>query len=317
MSENRNKQASSGSKTGMNQKGRNKNPGESFSRKPTGQSDFEPIKKKKPISDRPKNQLPGKKDSSSSRERSKPGAEAKTSDGTIRLNKYISNAGICSRREADKFIQNGVVTVNGKIVDQLGYKVRPGDLVKFDGRTIISEKPVYLLLNKPKDYITTSEDPQGRRTVMDLIKDACKERIFPVGRLDRNTTGLLLFTNDGELADKLMHPRKRIKKIYAAELDKNLKAEHLQQIREGITLEDGFIKPDSVEYADTPKGTKKVIGIEIHSGRNRIVRRIFEHLGYKVIKLDRVYFAGLTKKNLPRGKYRMLEPHEIGMLKML
>lgn len=240
----------------------------------------------------------------------------KMADGSVRLNKYISNAGICSRREADVFIENGVVTVNGKLVDQVGFKVQPGDTVKFDGRAIIPEKPVYLLLNKPKDYITTSEDPQGRRTVMALIRDACKERVFPVGRLDRNTTGLLLFTNDGEMADKLMHPKKRIKKIYAVELDKNLKADHLHQIREGLQLEDGFIKPDAVDYSDAPKGTKKIIGIEIHSGRNRIVRRIFEHLGYTVLKLDRVYFAGLTKKNLPRGKYRMLEPVEISMLKM-
>jgi 23S rRNA pseudouridine2605 synthase len=240
-----------------------------------------------------------------------------TADGSTRLNKYISNAGICSRREADVFIENGVVTVNGKLVDQVGYKVQPGDVVKFDGRAIIPEKPVYLLLNKPKDYITTSEDPQGRRTVMSLIRDACKERVFPVGRLDRNTTGLLLFTNDGEMADKLMHPKKRIKKIYAAELDKNLKTDHLRQIRDGLQLEDGFIKPDAVDYSDTHKGSKKVIGIEIHSGRNRIVRRIFEHLGYTVLKLDRVYFAGLTKKNLPRGKHRMLEPMEISMLKML
>ena len=247
----------------------------------------------------------------------KPSEEPKAGDGSVRLNKYISNAGICSRREADVFIENGVVTVNGKLVDQVGYKVQPGDTVKFDGRAIIPEKPVYLLLNKPKDYITTSEDPQGRRTVMALIRDACKERVFPVGRLDRNTTGLLLFTNDGEMADKLMHPKKRIKKIYAAELDKNLKADHLHQIREGLQLEDGFIKPDAVDYSDAPKGTKKIIGIEIHSGKNRIVRRIFEHLGYTVLKLDRVYFAGLTKKNLPRGKYRMLDSLEISMLKML
>jgi 23S rRNA pseudouridine2605 synthase len=249
--------------------------------------------------------------------REKKSAAETTADGSTRLNKYISNAGICSRREADVFIENGVVTVNGKLVDQVGYKVQPGDVVKFDGRAIIPEKPVYLLLNKPKDYITTSEDPQGRRTVMSLIRDACKERVFPVGRLDRNTTGLLLFTNDGEMADKLMHPKKRIKKIYAAELDKNLKTDHLRQIREGLQLEDGFIKPDAVDYSDMGKGSKKVIGIEIHSGRNRIVRRIFEHLGYTVLKLDRVYFAGLTKKNLPRGKHRMLEPMEINMLKML
>jgi len=235
----------------------------------------------------------------------------------IRLNKFIANSGVCSRREADVLIQNGVVMVNGKIMDEVGYRVQPDDVVKFDGRTIIPEKPVYLLLNKPKDYITTAEDPQGRKTVMALIQGACKERLFPVGRLDRQTTGLLLFTNDGEMADKLMHPRKRIKKIYMVELDKNLKHDHLSELREGITLEDGPIKPDVVEYADGPKPDKKVIGVEIHSGRNRIVRRMFEHFGYKVVKLDRVYYAGLTKKNLPRGHYRMLEPIEVNMLKML
>lgn len=239
------------------------------------------------------------------------------SQAGIRLNKFIANSGMCSRREADIMIQNGVVSVNGKIMDELGYRVQPEDEVKFDGRTIIPEKPVYLLLNKPKDYITTAEDPQGRKTVMALIQGACKERVFPVGRLDRNTTGLLLFTNDGEMADKLMHPRKKIKKIYMVELDKNLKTEDLKQLREGIALEDGPIKPDVVEYADAPKPDKKVIGVEIHSGRNRIVRRMFEHFGYKVVKLDRVYLAGLTKKNLPRGEYRMLEPMEVNMLKML
>lgn len=231
----------------------------------------------------------------------------------IRLNKFIANSGLCSRREADVMIQNGVVTVNGKVMDELGYRVQADDVVKFDGRTIIPEKPVYLLLNKPKDYITTSEDPQGRKTVMALIQGACKERLFPVGRLDRNTTGLLLFTNDGEMADKLMHPRKRVRKIYLAELDKNMKHEHLQELREGITLEDGPIKPDEVEYADD----KRTIGVEVHSGRNRIVRRMFEHFGYKVVKLDRTYYAGLTKKNLPRGHYRMLDPMEVNMLKML
>lgn len=235
----------------------------------------------------------------------------------IRLNKFIANSGLCSRREADVMIQNGVVTVNGAIMDELGYRVQPTDIVKFDGRTIIPEKPVYLILNKPKDYITTSEDPQGRRTVMALVAGACKERVFPVGRLDRNTTGLLLFTNDGEMADKLTHPRKNIKKIYMVELDKNIKSDDLKALREGINLEDGPIKPDAVEYAEGAKMDKKVLGVEIHSGRNRIVRRMFEHFGYKVVRLDRVYFAGLTKKNVPRGQYRMLEQSEVNMLRML
>lgn len=250
-------------------------------------------------------------------EAAKKSLEAGLPQAGIRLNKFIANSGMCSRREADVMIQNGVVMVNDKILDEVGYRVQPNDVVKFDGRTIIPEKPVYLLLNKPKDYITTSEDPQGRKTVMALIQGACKERVFPVGRLDRNTTGLLLFTNDGEIADKLMHPRKRVKKIYMVELDKNFKHEHLLQLRDGVTLEDGPIKPDVIEYADGPKPDKKIVGVEIHSGRNRIVRRMFEHFGYNVIKLDRVYYAGLTKKNLPRGHYRMLEPIEVNMLKML
>lgn len=235
---------------------------------------------------------------------------------TIRLNKYISNSGICSRREADVFISNGVVTVNGKVVTELGYKVNVNDKVQFDGRSIRPEPNRYLLLNKPKDYITTAEDPDGRRTVMALIQGACKERLYPVGRLDRNTTGLLLFTNDGELADKLMHPRKMVKKIYKAELDKNLQQEHFDAIVSGIQLEDGFFKVDTLEYAEDA-GTKKILGVEIHSGRNRIVRRIFEHFGYNVVKLDRVLYAGLTKKDLARGKWRFLSEQEIRMLKML
>jgi 23S rRNA pseudouridine2605 synthase len=296
----------------------NKKAGLNRSDKPKIERSGTDSREKNRFPDRFKKNTPYKRaDWKTGKREKKSATEPKMGDGSTRLNKYISNAGICSRREADVFIENGVVTVNGKLVDLVGYKVQPGDTVKFDGRAIIPEKPMYLLLNKPKDYITTSEDPQGRRTVMALIRDACKERVFPVGRLDRNTTGLLLFTNDGEMADKLMHPKKRIKKIYAVELDKNLKADHLHQIREGVQLEDGFIKPDAVDYSNSPNGTKKIIGIEIHSGRNRIVRRIFEHLGYTVLKLDRVYFAGLTKKNLPRGKYRLLEPMEISMLKML
>lgn len=232
----------------------------------------------------------------------------------IRLNKYIANAGFCSRREADKYIQSGVVSVNGKIITELGYKIKLGDKVFFGGKLVKGEKPVYILLNKPKDYITTSKDPQNRRTVFDIISDV-KERVFAVGRLDRNTTGLLLLTNDGELANKLMHPRKKVVKIYHVELDRKLTQAHLEQLQHGVELEDGFFKPDVVSYVAGMD--KKHVGIEIHSGKNRIVRRLFEHLGYKVVKLDRVLYAGLTKKGLPRGKWRYLDPKEVSMLKML
>ncbi|MGZ3862678.1 MAG: pseudouridine synthase [Bacteroidia bacterium] len=234
--------------------------------------------------------------------------------GLTRLNKFIANAGICSRREADDLIKSGCVTVNGKVITELGFKVREGDVVNYSGENLKTEKHVYLLLNKPKDYITTAEDERGRRTVMELLEGACKERIYPVGRLDRNTTGLLLFTNDGELTKKLTHPKHEVKKLYHVELDKNLKQTDLLKIREGLELEDGFIKPDEISYAGE---TKRELGIEIHSGKNRIVRRIFEHLGYEVTKLDRVMFAGLTKKNLPKGRWRMLEPKEVSFLKMV
>lgn len=248
----------------------------------------------------------------------KPKKDSVLAESGIRLNKFISNSGVCSRREADVFIEQGVVKVNGAIVTELGYRVQPGDDVQFDGKHIRPEKPVYLLLNKPKDYLTSMADDRGRKTVMNLISNACKERVFPVGRLDRNTMGLLLFTNDGELADKLMHPRKSVKKIYMAELSRNFKEEHIDAIREGVVLEDGFFKPDVIEYVvEKGKVDKAKIGIEIHSGRNRIVRRLFEHFGYQVVKLDRVMYAGLTKKNILRGKWRFLEDKEIAHLKMM
>lgn len=237
-------------------------------------------------------------------------------DGLIRLNKYISNSGVCSRREADELIATGAVSVNGKVVTQLGTKISPSDTVQFGGETLRKERPVYLLLNKPKDYITTTDDPDGRRTVMELIKNACKERVYPVGRLDRSTTGLLLFTNDGELAKKLMHPKHGVKKIYHVELDKNLSKPDMEKIVNGIELEDGMAQVDELAY-DGDGRDKKNIGLEIHSGKNRIVRRIFESLGYKVVKLDRVYYAGLTKKDLPRGRWRLLSNIEISMLKMI
>ena len=232
----------------------------------------------------------------------------------IRLNKFLANAGICSRREADQFIQSGVVKVNGEVVTELGTKVMRTDTVHFHDQPVSIEKKVYVLLNKPKDYVTTSDDPQSRKTVMDLVRNCCNERIYPVGRLDRNTTGVLLFTNDGDLASKLTHPKYLKKKIYHVYLDKNVAASDLQRIAEGITLEDGEVHADAISYAsDTDKSQ---VGIEIHSGKNRIVRRIFEALGYKVVKLDRVMFAGLTKKGLKRGDWRFLTEQEVAMLHM-
>lgn len=235
-------------------------------------------------------------------------------DGLIRLNKYIANAGICSRREADTFIQTGVVTVNGVTITELGYKVKPEDVVKFGDKPIVGEKLVYILLNKPKDYITTSKDPQNRRTVYDLVS-GIRERVFPIGRLDRNTTGVLLLTNDGHLAEKLMHPRKNISKIYHVEVNKKFSVTDLEALRKGLELEDGFFKPDVVDYVEGMD--KHHVGIEIHSGKNRIVRRLFESLDYDVVKLDRVVYAGLTKKGLTRGKWRFLKDAEVYMLKMM
>lgn len=235
-------------------------------------------------------------------------------DAPIRLNKFLANAGICSRREADEFIEAGVVSVNGEVVTELGTKIKRTDEVKFHDQTINIERKVYVLLNKPKDCVTTSDDPQERKTVMDYVKDACKERIYPVGRLDRNTTGVLLLTNDGDLASKLTHPKFLKKKIYHVYCDKNVTKADLDQILAGVTLDDGDIHADAISYAsDTDKSQ---VGIEIHSGKNRIVRRIFESLGYRVIKLDRVYFAGLTKKGLRRGDWRYLTEQEVNFLRM-
>jgi 23S rRNA pseudouridine2605 synthase len=238
----------------------------------------------------------------------------KDDDGSMRLNRFIANAGICSRREADTYISTGCVKLNGKIVSELGTRVIPGDEVSFNGRVISAEKKVYVLLNKPKGFVTTVDDPHAEKTVMDLVRSACRERIYPVGRLDKETTGLLLFTNDGDLTKRLTHPKYNRKKIYHAFLDRNISRSDLERIIEGITLEDGFVAADSVSYVD--EIDKKQVGIEIHSGKNRIVRRIFQHLGYKVMKLDRVYFCGLTKKDLPRGKWKFLEPKEVQFLKM-
>ena len=232
----------------------------------------------------------------------------------IRLNKYLANAGVCSRREADEYIQNGSVKVNGEVVTELGTKVTRKDSITFNDQPVSLERKVYVLLNKPKDTVTTSDDPQGRQTVMDLVRNASQERIYPVGRLDRNTTGVLLLTNDGDLASKLTHPKYIKKKIYHVWLDKDVTEDDLAKIAVGVELEDGMIKADAIAYAN--EDDKNQVGIEIHSGKNRIVRRIFEHLGYRVTKLDRVYFAGLTKKNLARGRWRHLTQQEVNMLKM-
>lgn len=232
----------------------------------------------------------------------------------IRLNRYIANAGICSRREADTYIASGVVKINGQVVTELGTKVSPTDEVRFDDRLVMPERKVYLLLNKPKDVVTTTDDPHAELTVMDIVKDACEERIYPVGRLDRNTTGVLLLTNDGELAKRLTHPSHKVEKVYQVTLDKSVSVNDIQKVAAGIELDDGFIAADAITYVEGRN--KDTLGIEIHSGRHRIVRRIFESLGYRVKALDRVSFAGLTKKNIPRGKWRFLSPREVSFLKM-
>ena len=231
----------------------------------------------------------------------------------VRLNKFMANAGICSRREADELIQKGLVKVNGNVVSELGTKIKHDDVVEYNDKVVTLENKCYILLNKPKDCVTTSDDPDGRLTVMDLVKNACKERIYPVGRLDRNTTGVLLLTNDGDLASKLTHPKFVKKKIYQVWTDKNISEEDMQHLADGIELEDGPIHADAISYVNDRD--KNQAGIEIHSGRNRIVRRMFEALGYRVTKLDRVYFAGLTKKNLPRGRWRYLTQEEVNFLK--
>ena len=231
----------------------------------------------------------------------------------LRLNKYMANAGVCSRREADELIQKGLVKVNGNVVTELGVKITRNDVVEYDDKVVVAESKCYILLNKPKDTVTTSDDPNGRKTVMDLVKGACQERIYPVGRLDRNTTGVLLLTNDGDLASKLTHPKYVKKKIYQVWTDKPISEEDMQHIADGVELDDGPIHADAISYVSPTD--RKQAGIEIHSGRNRVVRRIFESLGYHVVKLDRVYFAGLTKKNLPRGRWRYLTQEEVNFLK--
>lgn len=249
------------------------------------------------------------------KDRVKKGDPLPTFNDSVRLNKYLSNAGICSRRDADVLIKTGVVSVNGVSITEMGYKVRPGDVVKYDGGSIKSETKRYVLLNKPKGFITTMDDPQGRKTVMGLVRKACKERIYPVGRLDKETTGLMLFTNDGDMAKKLTHPLHKASKIYQVELNKKVTSIDLKKLVEGIKLEDGTAKFDAAEFINDEDA--RLVGIELHSGKNRIVRRTFEALGYKVVKLDRVTFSGLDKKDLPRGMYRHLTEKEVAFLKMV
>lgn len=275
--------------------------------------DSRPFRKRDEGSFKPRKEDKGERVAPTTRSR-KPAASK--DDDLIRLNRYIANSGICSRRKADELIEAGVISVNGVPVTELGHKVDPyKDEVRYNGEVLKREKKVYVLLNKPKDYITTTDDPQERRTVMQLVEKASRERIYPVGRLDRNTTGLLLMTNDGELADKLSHPKNGITKIYHVELNKNLSQGDFNKIEFGLELEDGLIKPDNISYV--AGASKKEIGIQIHSGKNRIVRRIFEHLGYEVVKLDRVVYGSLTKKDLPRGRWRFLEEHELIQIKHL
>lgn len=268
-----------------------------------------PIRSTKPTSRKPVGRKPIAR-------KTKPATKPTGDPDVVRLNRYIASSGICSRREADTFISAGIITVNGKVVKELGTKISKSDVVKMGGDSLKMEKHYYVLLNKPKDYITTSKDPRNRKTVMELIRKACKERILPVGRLDRNTSGLLLFTNDGNLAKKLTHPSSQCEKLYHVFLNRPLKFEHLEMLRNGMTLEDGTIKADEANYVGNGKD-KKQAGLKMHSGRNRIVRRMFEHMGYKVIKLDRVMFAGLTKKDLSRGQWRHLSEMELRALQKI
>jgi len=236
-------------------------------------------------------------------------------DKPVRLNRFIANTGLCSRREADEHIKNGMIKVNGELVTEMGVKVNPTDEVCFKDKALSNQRKIYLLLNKPKGFVTSVDEPEGKKIVMDLVRSACKERIYPVGRLDKMTTGVLLFTNDGDLSLKLTHPSNRMRKVYQVTLEKPLTDEDLEKLSQGVELEDGPISFDSIAYTDAED--KKQIGVEIHSGKNRVVRRMFEAVGYKVLKLDRVYFAGLTRKGLKRGKWRFLSPEEVAFLKMM
>lgn len=299
-----NRQRFTGKKKEGGQKGKNSSAG--GERKPFVRKNDNEYRKRPETADKKR------EDKKTGKEPGNDRAPLQRKEEAMPLNKYVAHCGICSRREAVEIVKEGKIKVNGDLVLQPGYKVQPGDKVEYDGKIITSQKNlVYILLNKPKNYITTTDDPAERRTVMDLVADACEERVYPVGRLDRNTTGLLLLTNDGELAQKLSHPKYSIKKLYQVTLDKPLSKLHFEQIMEGMVLEDGPVQVDAMAYLEK----KNEIGIEIHSGRNRIVRRIFEHLGYTVDKLDRVMYAGLTKKNIPRAKWRFLNEQEVINLK--
>ncbi|MBI1286220.1 MAG: pseudouridine synthase [Flavobacteriales bacterium] len=291
-----------------NEEGRDRKPFASGDRKKFGEGGERPKKRFSDSKPAGKPRLGGKG--------KKRPVEVEGANPLPRLNQYIAKAGVCSRREADELIATGKIEVNGKVVREMGYRVQRDDKVKYEGKLLRGEELRYLLLNKPKNFITTTSDEKGRKTVMDLVKNACSERIYPVGRLDKDTTGLLLFTNDGDLAKKLTHPSSLVKKIYHVYLDKPMTEEHLDAMNEGVELEDGFMQPDIVNYVqEQPNGTE--LGIQLHSGRNRIVRRLFEHFGYKVIRLDRSLFANLTKKDIPRGKWRFLRDNEVTMLKQV
>lgn len=296
----------------------------SFSKNKKARSDGFSNPPEKRYSDRPASKFDSREKRTYVKKEYKPRAERPqttesltTQTEGVRLNRFIANSGICSRREADELIEAGLVTVNGKVVTELGTRISADDDIRYNGERMKSEKLVYLILNKPKDYITTTDDPQERKTVMELVKSAGKERIYPVGRLDRNTTGLLMMTNDGEMTKKLTHPASNIFKVYHVELDKPIKTEHMKEIAEGLELEDGFIKVDAIAYDDEGAGDKRMVGVELHSGKNRVVRRLFEHFEYEVRRLDRVIFAGLTKKDLPRGRWRFLTEEEVNMLKVM
>ncbi len=282
--------------------GRNDDSRKRTNQKPEGRNSGKPPRGRKP--------MPSKRRGGAA----KPNPGNGDNSGLVRLNKYLANAGVASRRESDELIRTGLVEVNGKVITEMGYKVQPTDTVKFNGTELQTEKKVYVLLNKPKGFISTVDDPKARKTVMELVANACKERIYPVGRLDRKTTGVLLFTNDGELTTKLLHPSNGARKIYDVTLDKKLTNADFSKIQGGLELEDGPIKVDEITFID--QKAHNHVGVTIHSGRNRIVRRIFESLGYEVTKLDRVFFAGLTKKALNRGQWRKLTPKEVSFLKM-